>query len=479
MPLDARELVAALPIDVDEPQESTQLALEKLLSELSHMPVPVSRLTRLWTLGSMQAKIAVAYLVYWIRGGYTTRDEKERLLNETHLKAALKLLGGMGYLRGAIMKVGQMIANYPNVAPQEFADVLGRLQFQAPPMHFSLLREFVRGELGRDPEELFDDFETSAFAAASLGQVHRARLKNSGRRVAVKIQYPNIGRTIRDDFRMMKAAALPMRLSSAWDNLLEQGEDIQHMLGLETDYEQEAENLRVARRLFTEDEGIIVPEVIPELSTKRVLTMEYIEGVHLDAFLESNPPQALRDEFGRKIVRSWFRVEYTGGMIYADPHPGNYFFMRDGRLGLIDFGCCRHYSQEEMEYIDAYELAFYTSRQAVRDVAVRGMDFSSADDVSADQVDLCVEWADWAWEPLLQEGPFDFGDPEYFSRGMKMFAELLKKRYTHSKPVNTWLSRSVYGLRAILARLEACFDFGEVYRAESRVKPPGRSSAGE
>ena len=339
-------------------------------------------------------------------------------------------------------------------------------------MHFSLLREHVRNELGADPEELFDDFETSAFAAASLGQVHRARLKGSGKRVAVKIQYPNIGRTIRDDFRNLKAVAFPMRLTSAWDNLLEQGEDIQHMLDLETDYEQEAENLRVARRLFTEDEGIIVPEVIPELSTKRVLTMEFIEGVHLDAFLESNPTQALRDEFGRKIVLSTFRVGFGGNMLYADPHPGNYFFMQDGRLGLIDFGCCRHYTQEEMEYMDACEEAFYISRQAVRDAMVRGMDLSSADDVTADHVDSAVRWADWAWEPMLKQGPFDFGDPDYFSRGVKCFAELLKKRYTRSKPVNTWLTRSVYGLRAILARLEACFDFGEVYCEEARVKPP-------
>ena len=283
MPLSTNELVAALPIDLDEPGASDPQSLEKLLGSLSRLPVPVSRLTRFWVLGSMQAKIAVAYLAYWIRSGYTTREEKERLLNEAHLKAALQLLGGMGYLRGAIMKVGQVIASYPNVAPQEFADVLARLQFEAPPMHFSLLREFVRGELGRDPEELFDEFETTAFAAASLGQVHRARLKDSGRLVAVKIQYPNIGRTIRDDFRSMKAAAFPMRLTSNWDNFLAQGEDIERMLNLESDYEREADNLRIARQLFTEDDGMVVPEVIPELSTKRVLTMEYLEGVHLDA----------------------------------------------------------------------------------------------------------------------------------------------------------------------------------------------------
>ncbi len=106
MTLNAKELIAANPIDLDEPQDSSQQSLEKLLSSLAQMPVPVSRLTRMWALGSMQAKIAVAYLAYWIRSGYSSSDEKERLLNETHLKAAFKLLGGMGYLRGAIMKVG-------------------------------------------------------------------------------------------------------------------------------------------------------------------------------------------------------------------------------------------------------------------------------------------------------------------------------------------------------------------------------------
>ncbi len=472
MSLDAKELIAAIPIDIDEAQESSQQALEKLLGSLSQMPVPVSRLTRMWTLGSMQAKIAVAYFTYWLRSGFAASDEKERLLNETHLKAAFKLLGGMGYLRGAIMKVGQVIANYPNVAPQEFVDVLGRLQFDAPPMHFSLLREHIRNELGADPEELFDDFETTAFAAASLGQVHRARLKGSDKRVAVKIQYPNIGRTIRDDFKSLKAAAFPMRLTRDWDNTQAQFEDIRSMLDLETDYEKEAQNLCEARLLFAEDEGIIVPTVYSELSTKRVLTMEYLDGAHLDAFLASDPPQALRDEFGRKIVRSTFRLGYRGEMMYADPHPGNYYFMRDGRLGLIDFGCCRRFTDEELAYVDACELAFYTSREAVREVMVHVTDLASASEDREEQLQLAAEWADWAWEPLLHDGPFDFGDPDYFARGVKHYSGLVKKRYTRSKPINTWLTRSVYGIRAMLARLSARINFCEIYRAEARVKPP-------
>ncbi len=471
MSLDTNELVAAVPIDLEVPCDSDQQSLERLLGRLSQMPVPVSRLTRFWVLGSMQAKIAVAYLAYWVRSGYATNDKKERLLNETHLKAALRLLGGMGYLRGAIMKIGQNLAAYPKIVPEQFVAALSKLQFEAPPMHYALLREHVRNELGADPEELFAEFETKAFAAASLGQVHRARLK-SGELVAVKIQYPNIARTIRADFRNMMAVLAPMRLTKDWDNMREQFEDIRRMLDLETDYEREAENLRVARRLFTEDDGIIVPNVIPELTTKRVLTMEYVDGVHLDAFLESNPPLALRNEFARKIVRATLRVGYKGGMLYADPHPGNYYFMNDGRLGLIDLGCCRRYTDDEMAYMDACENAFYTSREAVSAAMVNAMGLSSADDVSADGIELSMRWADWVWEPVLKEGSFDFGDSNYFSRGVEYFAELLRKRQTRSRPINLWLTRGVYGLRAILARLQVCFDFGEIYRAESRIKPP-------
>ncbi len=212
------ELIDALP--VESPQEAEQgAALQDLLRRLSHKRVPIGRLNRFWVLGTLQAKIAAAYLAWWLRTGYAAKEKKQLALNETHLKAALKLLGGMTYLRGAIMKAGQVIATHPDVVPEQFADVLGRLHFEAPPMHYSLLREFVRNELGDDPEDLFDEFETRAFAAASLGQVHRARVKGSGQLVAIKIQYPNIGRTIRDDFRNFMALLSPMRLSGDWDNL--------------------------------------------------------------------------------------------------------------------------------------------------------------------------------------------------------------------------------------------------------------------
>ena len=460
------ELIDALPAEAKEPDASST-PLEDLLGRLSHKRMPIGRFNRLWVLGTLQAKIAAAYLAWWLRGGFASKDKRERTLNETHLKAALKLLGGMSYLRGAIMKVGQIIATHPDVAPEQFADVLGHLHFEAPPMHYSLLREFVRTELGADPEDVFDEFETTAFAAASLGQVHRARLKGLGQRVAVKIQYPNIGRTIRADFANMAAFLTPMRLSSDWGNFKDQFEDLRHMLDLETDYEHEAENLRIARSAFTEDEGIVVPRVFPDFSTRRVLTMEHIDGLHLEEFLATEPSQELRNAFGHKIGLAVFRLFYAKGLVYADPQPGNYLFMPDGRLGAIDFGCCHHQTAEDIECMAASERTWFDSPDVFREALVRGADLTPKQAADERRLKLMTEWCAWIREPVDCEGPFDFGDMDYFRRGVAKYAEFLRLRYTRSRPATTWFTKSAYGMRAMLVRLKAQVDMAAVFHKES------------
>lgn len=464
------ELIAALPDDLEPVgQASVDETWKRLLNELAWRPAPTGRLRRLWTLGSLQAKIAAAYFAYWLRAGYADADDKRRRLNETHLKAALKLLGGMGYLRGAVMKMGQILANYPDVVPEQFADILGRLHFEAPPMHFSLLRELVRNELGKDPEEVFDDFETKAFAAASLGQVHRARLKGTEQRVAIKIQYPGIARTIRDDFRNMKALVFPMRLSGDWDNLKKQGEDVLRMLDLETDYEQEAESQRIARLAFGQGDEVVVPKVYPEFSTRRVLTMEFLEGTHVGAFMASHPSQEVRDRHGHQITLTSFRLWHRARMVYADPHPGNFLFMSDGRLGLIDFGCCHHFTDQDWDYVCEVERAPHTSPEAVRKALIRAADMTPKQQAEEQRMTLLRELCDWEWEPLFHEGPFDFGNPEYFRRGVALFGEATRRRYTRSLPVNTWLHKSFFGVRAMLAHLKARVDMGAISRQETAV----------
>ena len=467
MSLNTNELVAALPVELDEPRESDQQSLEKLLGSLSQMPVPVSRLTRFWVLGSMQAKIAVAYLAYWVRSGYSTRDKKERLLNETHLKAALRLLGGMSYLRGAIMKIGQTLAAYPNILPDQFVEALSKLHFEAPPMHYALLREHVRNELGADPEELFAEFETKAFAAASLGQVHRARLK-TGELVAVKIQYPNIARTIRADFRNMMAVFAPMRLTKDWDNLREQWDDIREMLEWETDYKREASFLKRARAVFTEDEGIVIPAVHEDYSSERVLTMEYIDGVHLDDYLATRPSQEARDRYGHRLMLASFRIAHAARLWYADSNPGNYLFLEDGRLGILDFGCCREFSDAEWDFYKQVGRASQEGGEAYRKAMIRAADLDPSVPQDKEHLDFLVELGHWYDAYLHHDGPFDFGNKAFLQRGIDLLAKAARKRYTRSLPVNTWISRQLMGLRAMAYRLGARVDMKKLNEQESK-----------
>src|SRR5260370_21633762 len=188
MPQTVEKFKRAIP-EVDTAEPAT---LADPLAAASLRPVPVGRWRRLRLLGTLQAKIGAAYLFYWIRGWFKRAEARERLLAETHWQTAVTLFDSMSYLRGAVMKIGQTLANFPDIVPQAFVETLEQLHYDAPAMHWALLREMVHNELGDDPENLFASFDKQAFAAASPVQVHRARLK-TGEEVAIKIQYAGIG----------------------------------------------------------------------------------------------------------------------------------------------------------------------------------------------------------------------------------------------------------------------------------------------
>jgi aarF domain-containing kinase len=464
------ELVAALPEMPDMNEEPPTGPLPDLLEAWSQRPVPVGRFRRLGMLGSLQAKIGAAYLFYWLRGWFKDADENKRKLVETHWRTAVRMLDSMSYLRGAAMKVGQTLANFPDVAPSEFVDTLAQLQFNAPPMHWSLLKEMVFNELGDDPENLFAAFDKRAFAAASLGQVHQARLK-TGEEVAVKIQYPGIARTIRDDVRNLLLFMLPGRLSRDWENTKEQFDDLRIRLEQETDYEREAAMLQRARALYREDDGIVIPRVFPQYSTARILTMEYLEGLHLEEFLATNPSQELRNEFGRKIVRAWYRMMFTSRLLYIDFHPGNFLFMEDGRLGVIDFGFMLEVDDTLWELFRKMDRPLTTGKREERLAIFKEWSWISDDPADADRLRLHDEYGDWQWRARYCGGEFDFGDEADFRRGVDLFAEMVRKRYSRSRACTPSISRQSFGIRAMLYRLKAKFDIAEL--AEEEVRATG------
>jgi predicted unusual protein kinase regulating ubiquinone biosynthesis (AarF/ABC1/UbiB family) len=465
MPPSVNELMRALPLT----DEATQGA-DGPLSPETVLPVPVGRWRRLRLLGTLQAQIAVAYLFCWIRGWFQQAEQRERVLAEAHWKSALRLLDSMGYLRGAVMKVGQTLANFPDILPRPFVETLEQLHYSAPPMHWALLREMVQKELCEDPENIFTSFDKRAFAAASLGQVHRARLK-TGQDVVVKIQYPSIARTIREDIRNLFLALLPGRIGKDWQNTKEQLDDLRARLERETDYTAEAAVQEKVRTLFREVDGIVVPRVYPQYSTARILTMDYLDGLHVDDFMARNPPPGERNEFGRKIVRAWARMVYAARLSYADLHPGNFLFMDDGRLGVIDFGFVVEHGDDEWKFLQNMDRAMTTGRREDRLAAIKEWSYLRDDPDDADRLRLHEQFADWCWLARYQGESFDFGDEADFRRGIDLFIEMVRKRYNRARPSTPAIARMNFGVRAMLYRLKAKFDSREI--AEEEVKATG------
>jgi predicted unusual protein kinase regulating ubiquinone biosynthesis (AarF/ABC1/UbiB family) len=460
------ELLAALPhLEIDE-ESAGRDPLQEALADLPRRPIPEGALRRLWALGGLQAQIALAYLAYWARSWVLGSERRERELAGAHLRAALKMLRTMGYLRGAVMKLGQALANFPDLIPDQFVETLERLHFEAPPMHFALLREQVRNEIGQEPEEAFATFNPRAIAAASLGQVHRAVMK-AGRDAAVKVQYPAIGRSIRSDFRNLSALLLPLRLGRGWEPMKAQLEELRRVIERETDYQMEAECQRRACSLFYEDDSIVVPHVHDELSTRRVLTMDYLDGVHTPSFLAGEPSQELRDHFGGLIFQAGCRLHYAGRLLYADPHPGNYLFQADGRLGLLDFGCVRPYSDREWECCRLCDLAIRGGDDDVVRALRSSLGLAEGEKIDAELLAKNLEYGRWMWRPYWHEGPFDFGDPAYLREGMDRFAAVGRARITSPwLPMNAFIARWNFGTVAMLYRLRARVDVRPIYLRE-------------
>ena len=466
MALTIAEVMRALP-DVDR-DESVGNTPTPILVETSMRPIPIGRWKRMTVLGSLQAKIAAAYMFHWIRGWFRSADENHRAIAETHWRTAARVLDSMGYLRGAVMKIGQTLANFPDIAPREFVETLDQLHFDAPPMHWSLLREMVFNELGDDPENLFAEFDKRAFAAASLGQVHRARLK-TGEEVAVKIQYPGVATSIAGDFSNLFLFLLPNRLGRDWQNLQSQFEDFRERLEQETDYLQEAANLQLARSLFREGDGVVVPKVFPQYSTARVLTMAMVGGVHLNQFLERQPSQAERNEAGIKMVRAWYRLMYSGRMLYNDYHPGNFLFLDDGRMGLIDFGHVVKLEGDLWEIMRTLDRPLTTGKREDRVAALKV--WADLTDETSDQMRLYQEFADWNWQCRYIPGPYNFGNEQDFRRGVELFTEMLRKRYSKGHPSTPTITRGNFGWRSMLYRLKSNFDIRAI--AESEIGATG------
>jgi predicted unusual protein kinase regulating ubiquinone biosynthesis (AarF/ABC1/UbiB family) len=277
--------------------------------------------------------------------------EEPELLSKA---AAEKLVSTLGELKGAAMKLGQALSMDTELLSPEVRQVIARLQNEAPPMSSALVARVVREELGDAPEALFREFDPKPLAAASLGQVHRAVL-HDGRLVAVKVQYPGIAETLSGDMDNLGLVVKTVSRASRLTDGTAYFQELREELLLETDYLREAGLCTGFARSVALLPELKVPAVIPERTTGRVLTLELLQGRTLKDWVVSEPSAAERFRVARLLILAIYGPFFTHGEMHADPHPGNFMVLDDGRLGLLDFGSIKRFHPR---FVDANRRMF-------------------------------------------------------------------------------------------------------------------------
>lgn len=355
-------------------------------------------------------KVGSNYATHYLKN--ITGNGKQGDRSDLHRKTAQQVFGEFTKLRGTALKIAQSFSVDQGFLPEEFSDVMTQAQYKVPPINRSLVRSIIKRELGSYPEQLFQSFDAEAVAAASIGQVHKAVLKD-GTPVAVKVQYPGVSDTISSDIAL--AGSIFKRLVSDGAKLDEYINEVKETLLKETDYIAEGESINRFHKRFSNGD-VVTPVWLPDYSSERVLTMSFIEGVHLNEFLKGDPSQEEKDHFGQLIWDFFHNQIRDLDEIHADTHPGNFLFTPDGKLGVIDYGCVKSFPREFlMDYLHLLPTHLAQDEEAIRELYYRLdviLDDPETNPKEKRFYDFCIHYG-YAFAMPYRGDTFDFGDTEY------------------------------------------------------------------
>ena len=405
-------------------------------------------------------------------GGIAARVAGARLFGSAGQKGveAAELTAILGGLKGPLMKVAQFAATIPDALPAEYAAELAQLQANAPPMGFNFVRRRMASELGADWQKHFAEFGREAAAAASLGQVHRARLAD-GARAACKLQYPDMASVVEADLRQLRLA---MALYKRMDNAIDQEEIFKELsvrLREELDYRREAAQMRLYGLMLASEPSVRVPVPVERLCTARLLTMSWLDGRPLLQVLDEDPPQEERNRIAEALFKAWYVPLYRYGVIHGDPHPGNYQVReRDapdgGDLNLLDFGVIRVFQPHFIAgVIGLYEAV----RDKDSDKARHAYETWGFRGLSREAMDVLNLWAEFLYEPLLEDrvrAIQSSDDPDYGRRVVEKVHQGLR-RVGGVKPPREFvlMDRAAIGLGSVFLRLRAQLNWHRLFHA--------------
>jgi len=373
----------------------------------------------------------------------------DRGKHSSDLKAAL------GGLKGPLMKAAQILATIPDALPKEYAEELRQLQSNAPSMGWPFVKRRMRSELGPDWQKKFASFEHEAAAAASLGQVHRA-VGLDGRDLACKLQYPDMLSAVEADLQQLK---ILFGIYRRYDRAIDPSNvyhELADRLREELDYAREARHMQLYQHMLREEKGVRVADLVPELSTERLLTMTWLEGKPLLDFARDSGSVEQRNAVAMNMFRCWYVPFYFFGIIHGDPHLGNYTIREDGTVNLLDFGCIRVFPPKFVKGVIDLYFALERDDPELAVEAYRTWGFT---DMSKDLLAALNLWAAFLYAPLLEDKPQKIMGEQGSLYGAKVAGEVHKelRRLGGVKPPREFvlMDRAAVGLGSVFMHLDA------------------------
>jgi predicted unusual protein kinase regulating ubiquinone biosynthesis (AarF/ABC1/UbiB family) len=401
-------------------------------------------------------------------GGVAARYAGRRMMGGAHDRAgeAAALAGALGNLKGPLMKVAQLMATIPDLLPPEYAAELQKLQSEAPPMGWAFVKRRMSAELGPDWQAKFASFEHHPAAAASLGQVHRAR-SHDGAELACKLQYPDMQSAVEADLQQLEwLLAIRRRLDSAIDTS-EIGKEIGARVREELDYRHEAKHAALYGAMLADVDSVRVPRAWPELSTGRLLTLDWLDGTRMLA--HKNDALAVRNTLATAMFTAWWFPFSRFGVIHGDPHLGNYtVFARDGEasgINLLDYGCVRIFPTK---FVGGVVDLYHGLERGDDDLVVHAYETWGFRRLSRDLIDTLNIWARFIYAPLLDDRVRTIADgvapSAYGRREAFRVHQALKQKGPVTVPREfVFMDRAAIGLGAVFLHLHAELNFYRLF----------------
>ncbi len=423
--------------------------------------VPEGKLARTGVAGFAIARVGMGEFAHKVKRPFLS---KQKIINDKELlddKNAKILFNALSQLRGTALKLAQMLGMEQGFLPESYTKELEKSFHQVPPLNRVLVRKVFMSEFNQSPELIFSQFKSEAFAAASLGQVHKAIISENEKetKVAVKVQYPGINVSIKSDLTIIRGVSRGLPNTHL---ILQSLDEVEARLMEEVDYRIEAKNTQWFQQQNL-PKGISIPTVFNQQSTKRILTTEFINGLHLDDWLATNPSQQQRNKAATLLYEFFIHSSRKLQCMHSDPNPGNYLFHEDATITVIDFGCVKHLSDAFSDAFPRLLVAYMEDNPDDLFSAYEAIGMKFDEDIRDELYqDILLPFGQWITLPFKTES-FDFAKHgDYTQQGKEAMNNLhdlkrLKKLMNIDQVAVEFIfhNRTIYGLLQIFERMGA------------------------